>query len=137
MFKIGLEEYEKNNIDSAIEYFDKSIDKDPDNPNPYNSRGTIKIFNGDTSGALYDYSMAVELCMKKGEHAVFPQAYYNRGVLYNMLGEPNKAINDLNISIRQDNNCSECYFNRGLVHSKLGLSKEAYEDFSQAYELNN
>lgn len=64
------------------------------------------------------------------------KAFYNRGVLYNHVGEFEKAILDYDESLKINNQNDYAYFNRGL--SKLNLDKidESLNDFKRAITIN-
>ena len=64
------------------------------NPGAYNSRGIELYNNGDIDGAIYQFSLAIQL------DANYMRAYINRGLAYHDKGEYDRAITDLNQAIR-------------------------------------
>ncbi|MFN4953833.1 MAG: tetratricopeptide repeat protein, partial [Aphanizomenon sp.] len=50
----------------------------------------------------------------------YANAYYNRGIVRNDLGDNPAAIDDYNIAIKCNPNDAKAYYNRGVVLSELG-----------------
>ncbi|MHA2069376.1 MAG: tetratricopeptide repeat protein, partial [Candidatus Thorarchaeota archaeon] len=63
-------------------------------------------------------------------------AYYNRGLAYYYLGEPQRVIQDLNEAIRLDPKDGKNYNNRGYAYGGLGQWQRACEDFDEAIRLD-
>lgn len=144
-----------NNIESLTEI----IEKNPQDANALNLRGTAYGQAGDYKNAMQDFNAALKI------KPDFPQAYANRalvfvkidslpraiadydraieanpdyaaayvgrGNVYRLLNEHRKAIGDFTkaISIQPD---PVAHFNRGLSRQKLGLHSEAIDDFDNA-----
>ncbi|HPG55097.1 MAG TPA: tetratricopeptide repeat protein [Candidatus Enterocola sp.] len=72
------------------------------------------------------------------EDTTFTKAYYNRAIANFESERYNKAMNDLNVAIRQANNetASECYLLRGKIMFHLDDIKNALTDLDKAIELN-
>ena len=66
----------------------------------------------------------------------FPEAYNNRGLIYDSMGHSDKAIEDLNAAIKLNPNYAGSYNNRGLVHAHKGNFDKAIQDFDTAIQLN-
>ncbi|NCC99235.1 MAG: tetratricopeptide repeat protein [Bacteroidia bacterium] len=73
------------------------------------------------------------------EDTTFTKAYYNRAIAYFESERYNKAINDLNVAIRQADNetASECYLLKGKIMFYLDDIKQALTDVNKAIELNS
>ena len=63
------------------------------------------------------------------------EAYNNRGVAKNMLGQHDDAITDFDEAIRLSPNLAEAYTCRGIAKAASGLKDEAQKDFEIALEL--
>lgn len=63
------------------------------------------------------------------------EAYYNRGVAYDNLGQYKNAIKDYNQAIGLNPDYAEAYSNRGTIHNTTGKYQQAIEDFSEAIRL--
>ena len=63
------------------------------------------------------------------------EAYNNRGVMQNKLGQYEAALADLNEAIRLKPNYLNAYNNRGVAKRNLGQYDEALADYDKALEL--
>jgi tetratricopeptide (TPR) repeat protein len=64
------------------------------------------------------------------------EAYNNRGITYDDLGQYHRAIEDFDKAISLKPNLAEAYYNRGVVYGKdLGQNQRAIEDFNEAIRL--
>lgn len=64
------------------------------------------------------------------------ETYYWRGVTYNSLGQPDKALADFNQTIALDSNNPKYYLGRGLLYSNKNQYDEAIADFDSALRLD-
>ena len=82
---LGVKEYQKENYDKAISYFNKAIELDPNNAVAYHNRGLVYFKTGSYYNtepfyeAISDFSKAIEVDPN------YVDAYYNRGLAYNNL----------------------------------------------------
>ena len=65
----------------------------------------------------------------------YAEAYHNRGVAKESLGQYVDAIADCDEAIRLKPNIAEAYTNRGNAKGKLGRHKEAIADYDEAIRL--
>lgn len=68
-----------------------------------------------------------------------PQAavvYSNRGQVYTILDQYQRAIQDLHEAIRLDPQLAEAYNNRGFAYDSLGQFQRAIDDYNEAIRLN-
>ena len=79
--------------------------------------------------AIDNYNKAIE------KQPDFADAYNNRGVAYDSLGEYNKAIADYNEAIRLKPDAAVAYNNRGNAHADLGEYDMAIADYNEAIRL--
>ena len=79
--------------------------------------------------ALADFNKTIELNPKD------PDAWNNRGLVYNRLGRTQEALSDFNKALELDDLNGQAYNNRGLVYLKLGKHNEAIEDLKKAGRL--
>jgi hypothetical protein len=63
-------------------------------------------------------------------------AYNNRGLVFDEMGQPDKALADFNEAIALDPSNVEAYNNRGVVFDKAGWHDKALADFDKALALN-
>jgi len=79
----------------AIEYFNKSLSYDPfDKQHDYINRGNSWSDLGQYQNALADYTKALSIAPKEGA------AVFNRGIVYERLGQIDKAVKDFYLATR-------------------------------------
>ncbi len=115
---------------NSFSFCDEMIKYDNNNPYAWNNRGVIKKDNSDYSGALDDYSKAIELLPTYGD------AYFNKGNVERIKGDFENALNDYNMAIKIMPDNEEFYFCRGIVYYSLQNIQEAYSDFSEAIKID-
>ncbi|MEG4318320.1 MULTISPECIES: tetratricopeptide repeat-containing serine protease family protein [unclassified Microcoleus] len=136
----------------------------PNDAKTYYVRGLTRFDKGDASGAVADFTKAIQTQSDYVEayfyrglayfdlreipksladyskaialNAGYLDAYYNRGLVLSAMGDTPGAIADYTQVIRQDRNFAAAYNNRGLALSDLGDQKGAIDDFNQALQIN-
>tara|TARA_B100000700_G_scaffold307937_1_gene385003 strand:- start:973 stop:1578 length:606 start_codon:yes stop_codon:yes gene_type:complete len=100
----------------------------------YIIRGMKKGGSGDNSGAISDFSKAIEINPRSLE------AYFNRGVARSRSGDYDGAISDyskmLEINPMNFKMNFNAYYNRGSAKRKSGDYDGAISDYSKALEIN-
>lgn len=85
---------------------------------------------------MVDHLREIETCTQtiriKPKYA---NAYYNRGISYQQLGDKEGAIGDYTEAIRINSSYAEAYHARGLARAELGNKKGAIEDLREAAKL--
>ena len=66
----------------------------------------------------------------------FLDAWINRGLIYNELGDYEKSISDYNKAIKIDSKCALAFNNRGYTRFKQKDYQGALEDYNKAILLN-
>ncbi len=84
---------------------------------------------GETSEAIREAALAIELDPEPG-------AYLNRGNAYLMRGRDAEALADFNRSIELEPDFAPSYYNRGSALMHLNRLDEAEADFTRAIELS-
>jgi tetratricopeptide (TPR) repeat protein len=147
-----------NDLNAAIDSFDKAIRADPQYYLAYSARGLAKHDSKDFRGAIADYSQAIELSSKEAG------LYHNRGVAYLEFGEQRNnaasqhrstkspaaddeekeakeqwklAIQDFDKAIKLDSNMPLTYVKRGVARHLLGDEAAAVADLDRAIELKS
>ena len=62
--------------------------------------------------------------------------YFNTGLKKMKAKEYEEAVNNLDQSIKMDNDNSFAYANRGLALSAMGKNRQAISDYKKAIKLN-
>jgi len=63
------------------------------------------------------------------------EAYYQRGLSRQRLGDRSEALIDYSAAIKLNEELAAAYYHRGVVHAELGNRKPAVEDLRQAAKL--
>jgi Flp pilus assembly protein TadD len=133
---LGISQATQSMLQQAIVSFSKAIEFDPTNPGYWYNRG-ISYANdvaagtggGALSMAIEDFTQALAL---RGDDA---DILNNRGSVYAMLGEWDKALADLTLCIELNPNQPEPYNTRAAVLAQKGDYVSATIDFSRAIAL--
>ncbi|RHX89080.1 tetratricopeptide repeat protein [Leptospira stimsonii] len=130
-FQEGNSLFKKGDFISAIEFYSRELDANPDNPSSLNNRGLAKSKSGDEEGAISDYSQAIE---RKQDYAV---AYNNRGFAKIEISDYQGAIEDFTSAIRFRPKYSNAFNNRAVAKWAVKEKKNACEDWKQAEDLGH
>lgn len=63
------------------------------------------------------------------------EAYYQRGLNHQSLGDREEALRDYSEAIRRNEALAGAYYQRGIIHAELSSRKLAVEDLRQAAKL--
>ena len=127
----GLAYKHKDEVDRAIEDYNKAIQLNPNFAEAYNNRGNAYKHKNDYERAIGDYDKVIEL---KPDYV---DAYYNRGLTYNETKAFAKAIVDYDKVIKLVPNDAEAYNSRGIAYGNKGNFDCAIEDFTKAVEFKS
>jgi tetratricopeptide (TPR) repeat protein len=94
----------------------------------YYNRGNQKFRTGDESGAIKNYSKAIN-CLPR-----FAAAYHNRGTAKAKSGDITGAIEDYNSAIEINSDLVAAYSNRGRAKLEIGDPQGAAQDYHRASE---
>ena len=95
----------------------------------YFESGLEKYENGDTYGAIADYTKAIEINPNNAA------AYNNRGFSKAKLNDYNGATADFTKAIEINPNHAKAYFNRCVAKIKLGDKNGACQDARKTQDL--
>lgn len=90
----------------------------------------LALIQKDLKKKLELYTLALNLNDK------FLDAWINRGLVYNELGEYQKSIEDYNKAIELDSKCALAFNNRGYTKFKQKDYQGALEDYNKSILLN-
>lgn len=111
--------------EAALADFGKAIAIDPTLELAYTSRGTLRRSRGDNQGALADFSESIHV------HPT-ADAYYQRGLTYQTLGQAKRAADDYDLAIYLDPGAPYLYRARAKARRDLDDTAGAREDQEKA-----
>ena len=115
-----------NYVIDSIDGYDQSLDFSV--KRAFYLRGIIRFIIGDHSGAIEDYSKAIEIATN------WPNAYYARGITKLAMADPEGAVDDCTEAIKKGYKGSEVYKARGEAKESMGDTEGAKEDFEKYEE---
>ena len=130
----GIEEHQRNHLDSAINYYSTVIGLDPEDTSvvaqAYYNRGVAYGQRDDYECAIADYTHAIQLKLD------FVEAYNNRGIAYEQSDDYERAIADYTHAIQLNPNYADVYYNRGIAYEQSDDYERAIADYTQTIQLN-
>lgn len=130
MLSRGLKFLDLKDYQSAIADADRALAVDSRFAPAYNLRGRVTRALGDPRKSLKDFTHAIEL-------APLTDNLYQRAATYQMLGEHERAIEDLNRMLALQPDSSAAYFARAESRMALGDTNGAEADRVQARILES
>lgn len=116
--------------EAALADFEKAIAIDPTLELAYTSRGIIERSQGGSQKALEDFTRSIHV------HPT-PDAYYQRGLTYQALDQPQRAIADYDAAITHDPGAPGIYLARAKAKRDLGDMAGARKDQETAESLES
>lgn len=120
----------KRDYDKAIKYASKAISLDRYDDDAFFVRAYSKANNGDTKGAINDYTESLKISPNSG-------AYNNLGVIKMNDYDNYGAIEAFTQALKYNSEDDLPYYNRGRVRLRIGERVGAYEDLKKAASLGN
>lgn len=162
--KRGISKYKHNEFEKAIEYIEKSIEKEPNDDFPWYIMGLIFEKMGQIGNALKSYDNALSLKAdnleawnnkgiimfgkNKLDEAIIcfdeaheidpddPEPIYNKSITYRKKGQYEKALIFNDETILKDPNFYKALCNNGIILNELNKWEEALNYFDKALEIN-
>jgi regulator of sirC expression with transglutaminase-like and TPR domain len=106
------------------------IQRNPNDPEAYNVRGTAYGRGGRYQEAIADFNRAIELNPR------FYQAYANRALIHRFMGDQQAALADYNRALEINSRYDVAYIGRGNLYRLAGRTNEAFQDFERAIQLD-
>jgi tetratricopeptide (TPR) repeat protein len=129
-YRIGISAYQRNQIDTMLEYFQQAAGLSPDSPDLIYYTGEAHRLQGEFEQALKDYQEAIIV------NPTFAPPYLGRALLRLDLNSNAAVIEDLNQAIELDPNYVDAYLTRAaywLHHEQPAL---ALDDLGYAETLS-
>jgi tetratricopeptide (TPR) repeat protein len=119
----------KKQYEKAIEQYTKYLNIDSLSAGAYNQRALINLNAKNYEAAISDYSNSIRINPKVDSR------YFSRGQVYNLLGETQKAITDLNEFVKLTGTAA-AYIYRGRLFTDLKRYDLAIADYNKALEID-
>jgi len=130
-FLSGMKAIEENNLDDAIEYFDKSIQIKDDEFIVWYNRGIVKSWQRRYEESIDDFNQSIKL------NPGFKNAYNNRGNSRQDITDYAGALADYNSALKIDSQYIDAIYNRGELYLLLNEKEKACKDFNLAFNLGD
>ena len=126
---IGLANKEEKDFNSALTYFDKAIEVEPNFAEAWCAKGSILNELKRYEEALTYFDKAIELDPNNAE------AFNNKGFALNELNRYEDALKYFDKAIELDPNNAEAWCNKGASLMHQNQTKEALINFNRAIEI--
>ncbi len=120
----------KGMYDEALKWYDKAIEKDPDNVEAWNNKGFLMFIKGLYKEALHYYKKALEIDPN------YKEAWYNRGYAHHAIGKLRIAVADYWHALKIDPRDEVAWNNMGNALYNLGRYMESIPYFMKAVQVN-
>lgn len=133
-YQRGIEAIQNDNLQEALEYFNKDIAENPKNGYSLSWIAMLRLQNEEYGKALTAADLAIRLLPKKdAEYVIF--AYATRANIYLNLEDTVKAINDYTTAIRIKPDESSLYEKRAQTYYEQDKYDLADADYRKMIEL--
>lgn len=126
---LGIAAAKQGEHSRAIDFFNSSLDKNPNNADGYYYLGKSLYKVGLYSESEQNYHKAIELNMN------YPEVHNSLGILYTSQGNYRGAIGSYTRAISLNQNYSSPHINRGVVYFMERSYQKALFDFTRALEI--
>ena len=128
--KQGDKYREEFDFEKSLEFYSKSIEKDPRYTLAYICRGFSKYELGDHSNALKDWEEGIQFETKKSD------IYLSIGDFMLTRGKFSESLKYYDIGIRNSSNNAKLFFNRGLAKFYICEFQSSLIDFEAGFRLD-
>lgn len=128
-FREGNAFMRKNNLEGALEAYNKAIEIKPNHADYWNNKGNVLAKKGDFKAALIAYDEAIKL--EPNDAAI----WHNKGLAFEENGELEAALNAYNKAIKLNANLDVAWNSRGNILWEQNEFESALEAFNKAVKL--
>jgi len=118
------------NYSEALRHVETSLHIQRNNPEAFNTRGSLRLVVGDVAAARQDFEESIRL------NPLLASPHNNLGAIKYQEGRLADAMAEYREAIRLDPRDPEPHRNLGIALVDLGRLSEANDFFQRAYELN-
>lgn len=131
----GIEAYNKEDMNEALEYFNKDIQENPKSGYSYSWIALIRLQNEEYGKALTAAELAIKYLPKKDKEYI-AYSYVTRAGVYLHLEDTVKALNDYTAAIRMYPEKSGLYEKRAQIYYEQDNYYQADADYRKMIELD-
>ena len=136
LMNLGVTMHEKGNSESALALYDQAIALDPNLAPAYLNKARVVAKTGDIKEAIILTKKSISVI--SSDRITTPdelQAFFFLGVMYEQVGELEKAFLAFSDATAYAPESSVAFFNLGVMFQKYSHPKEARDAFNKAYAL--
>ena len=135
-YQRGVEAMQNDNLQEALDYFNKDIAENPKNGYSFSWVAMLRLQNEEFGKALTAADLAIKYLPKKdAEYVIF--AYTTRAEVYLNLEDTIKAVNDYTAAIRVAPDKSSLYDHRAQIYFEQKKYDLADADYRKMIELQS
>lgn len=131
----GIEAYNKEDMNEALEYFNKDIQENPKSGYSYSWIALIRLQNEEYGKALTAAELAIKYLPKKDKEYI-AYSYVTRAGVYLHLEDTVKALNDYTAAIRLYPEKTGLYEKRAQIYYEQDNYYQADADYRKMIELD-
>lgn len=131
LVKNAFEDFNTKEYDSALTRFDKLLAMDSTDEAIWTMRGRTLYMQGKKDEAIISFNRSIELNGKEDN-----DAYFYRGSAYSLMGELDKALKDVNISINAEPKDTARLIARAGIFLKLKRYEDQIKDCNTIIEMD-
>lgn len=131
LFTYGVILFQQEHYNEALLAFNRVIRIDERIPDAWLNRGTTRLMLSDSTGALNDYTTAINLSPFNAN------PYLRRGSLFAQQKNYEMALGDLNQAILLDSSLVQAYFTRALVYYYQKQPSLALADLDKVLQMDS
>ena len=131
----GIEAYNKEDMNEALEYFNKDIQENPKSGYSYSWIALIRLQNEEYGKALTAAELAIKYLPKKDKEYI-AYSYVTRAGVYLHLEDTVKALNDYTAAIRMYPEKTGLYEKRAQIYYEQDNYYQADADYRKMIELD-
>lgn len=128
-YESALDFFEQGQYDKALQQIDKAIQKSPENPDMYSTRGVFLHRMNDIVHAIEAYKTALKVAP---DHTF---SHYNLGLIYMKQNKTLQAIQEWEAVIRIKPSDTDAIFNIAVALSHMGKSKQAVPFYQKVLQI--
>jgi tetratricopeptide (TPR) repeat protein len=124
---MGNNEYRGGNQDKALEYYNKSLEQNPNSPKPHYQKGLVYRAQENTDEALDSFDRAIQLALQTGDEqtereseAAARDMLVFRSAKLIEAGQARRAVPLLERSLQYDSEHAPAYYRMAEAHNLMG-----------------